>query len=138
MNELIIFTDGGARGNPGPAACAFVALKGSKQIHKDSKYLGVATNNSAEYQGVILAFKWLLSSLFTVHRSLITINMDSLLVVNQLNGVYKIKNPDLQMLHAKVKELEDKLKTKIFYKHVPREKNQLADALVNENLNKNA
>ena len=136
MNELIIFTDGGARSNPGPAACAFVALQDTKKIYSDSRYLGVTTNNVAEYNGVLLAFAWL--SQKSLSLSQISFYLDSLLVVNQLNGVYKIKNPDLQMLHAKVKELEDKLKTKIFYKHIPREKNQLADALVNENLNKNA
>ncbi len=121
-----IFTDGGSRGNPGQAACAYVVYDHAGNIRqKCGKYLGVATNNEAEYQGVIEA-------LMGVSDQELSFFLDSLLVVNQLNGLWKIKEPRLRELLLKVRALENN--RKITYSHIPREQNAAADLLVNETL----
>jgi ribonuclease HI len=142
MGNLVIFSDGGARGNPGPAAAAFVVEEDGKIIEKEAVYLGKATNNIAEYQAVILALKWLTSKASMKDKvfpsigraSNIKFILDSELVVNQLNGLYKVKNENLRNLFYTIKTLEKKLNTKINYLAVGREKNKLADFLVNEKL----
>lgn len=127
--NLKIFTDGGSRGNPGPAACAYVVYNKAGVLQdKCGKYLGITTNNEAEYQGVIFA----LESLVTRTQNLVTFYLDSLLVVQQLNGRWKIKEPRLRELILKVKELEGQMT--IRYAYVPREQNAEADLLVNETL----
>ena len=121
-----IFTDGGSRGNPGPAACAYVVLDGAGNVkEKRGKYLGIATNNEAEYQGVIEA-------LTAVADKEIAFFLDSKLVVSQLNGLWKIKEPRLRELLTKIKILETG--KNITYSYVPRSQNYLADLLVNETL----
>lgn len=125
--SLKINCDGGARGNPGPAAAAFV-VTGNLQ-YKCGKYLGVATNNVAEYQAVILALEWLVKN-----PGRADFFLDSNLVVNQLNGLFKVKNADLRELLLKVRELEGKITLPITYSYVPREQNSEADLLVNETL----
>ena len=135
MNSLIINCDGGSRGNPGPAASAFVASVDGKKIHSDSKYLGVATNNVAEYSAVIIALEWLSSSsLTTNHYSLITFILDSELIVKQIKGLYKVKDEKLKSLHAHVVQLIKKIGKEISFQNVLREKNQIADDLVNKEL----
>lgn len=137
MEELIINCDGGSRGNPGPAASAFVATKNHKLIYCASKYLGKVTNNVAEYSAVIMALEWLLSSpLVTNDYSLITFILDSELIVRQINGVYKVKDIKLKKLHAHVTQLIKKIDKKITFQNVLREKNKIADSLVNEELDK--
>lgn len=132
-----IFSDGGARGNPGPAACAFVCISDTGSvIQKDSKYLGSTTNNFAEYQGVILALTWLNQNEKMLSSS-ITFNLDSELVTNQINGIYKVKEETLKKLMLLIRNLLDKSSTKIIFKSIPREKNKLADFLVNEELDRN-
>lgn len=125
--KLKIFTDGGARGNPGPAAAAVVICDTSGKIFKEiGKYLGEKTNNEAEYEAVILA----LSEAAKLGAEQMEINLDSELVGRQLNSVYKIKNIRMQELAIKVRHLETGFK-KVVYKTIPREKNAAADALVN-------
>lgn len=135
-SNLKIFCDGGARGNPGPAAAAFVVYKNGKQIYKGSKFLGEATNNIAEYSAVILALEWLarqeLKDVETV-----SFVLDSELVTKQLNGLYKIKNENLRLLITKAKGLERKIKSRIAYTWSPRSKNKIADSLVNKELDEN-
>lgn len=135
--QLFVFTDGGARGNPGPAAVGFIVKDSrGKILTKVGKYIGRATNNVAEYTAVIEALKWLKNPpqlLFTDYS--ITFFLDSKLVVNQLNGLYKIKNPGLRNLIIKVRQLEREIGVKIIYRHISREKNKEADALVNQSLN---
>jgi ribonuclease HI len=134
-NSLIIFCDGGARGNPGEAACAFVVKKPTGEIiHQASQSLGRATNNEAEYQGVITALKWLLLKQNQLLNFKINFFLDSKLVVNQLNGLFKIKNARLRELIFLIKTLESQLNNQIFYQFIPREENQLADQLLNQNL----
>jgi ribonuclease HI len=135
-DKMFIYCDGGARGNPGPAASAFVAIHNSKIIHKDSKYLGKATNNVAEYGSVILALTWLLKNYKTAMELEIIVNLDSELVTKQMAGLYKVKNPKLKEMYVIGKRLESKLSTKVSYKWTPRDKNRLADFLVNKELDK--
>lgn len=138
MNEnLKIFSDGGSRGNPGPAACAFVVENKGKLIFSQSKFLGKQTNNVAEYYAVIIALKWLMKYLKNNKLPQIDFYLDSLLITNQLKGKFKIKNENLRNLFFTIKDLEKNIKSKINYSHVYREKNKMADFLVNQCLDKN-
>lgn len=132
--NLIIHTDGGARGNPGPAACGvIIGGEGGKQIAKLGKFLGVRTNNQAEYSGVIFALEFVKNTLLkTIKISEINFFLDSDLIVNQLSGRYKIKSPELAILAIKVKSLEKEISITTIYKQVPREQNKLADKIVNQ------
>jgi len=135
-NNLIVFTDGGARGNPGPAAIGFMVKDNRGQVLvKLGKYIGRATNNVAEYQAVIEALKWIK---FSIQYSIFSIQffLDSKLVVNQLNGRFKIKDVKLKNLIIKVRCLEKEINGKIFYHFIPRQKNHHADFLVNQALDK--
>ncbi len=125
-----IYCDGGARGNPGPAASAFVVEKEGKVIFKGSKFLGETTNNAAEYQAVILALGWLMTNSEKVSEEIIFV-LDSELVVKQLNGIFRVKNENLRNYFFTIKEMETKINFKISYTSVPRAKNKLADFLVN-------
>lgn len=131
---ITVNCDGGARGNPGPAACACVFTKEGSVIFKVTEYLGSATNNFAEYSGVVLALE---SAVKKGVREDLEFVLDSQLVVNQLAGKFKIKNEVLKKMYIRVKDLEKKLGTKINYTSVPREKNKIADFLVNKVLDEN-
>ena len=139
MNKTMtkVYADGGARGNPGPAACAFVVVEDGKIIHKDSKFLGTATNNVAEYSAVLLAHEWINKNNKNLSYENIVFFLDSELVTRQLRGVYKIKNDSLKKLATKIKKLEMTLEKNVSYSSVPRSKNILADKLVNEQLDEN-
>ena len=133
---LFIFTDGGARGNPGPAAIGFMVKDNRGQVLvKLGKYIGRATNNVAEYQAVIEALQWIISNI-KYQISNIQFFLDSKLVVNQLNGRFKIKDVKLKNLIIKVRCLEKEINEKIFYHFIPRQKNHHADFLVNQALDK--
>jgi ribonuclease HI len=137
---IVIYSDGGARGNPGPAASAYAIYKDEELIKKDSKYLGKTTNNVAEYSGVIEGLKGFLDGRFT-NRSYsdeIIFKMDSELVVKQLTGVYKIKDKKLMELSLEVRKLIRDNNLKINFVHVPRALNKLADKLVNEKLDESS
>lgn len=136
--KIFIYCDGGARGNPGPAASAFVAILDGKIIYKDSKYLGKATNNVAEYGSVLLALSWLYKNYKDATDLKIVVSLDSELVSKQMSGLYKVKNIKLKEMHKKGKAIESRLSIKISYKWTPRDKNRLADFLVNEELDKRA
>lgn len=134
MKKIIVNTDGGARGNPGPAACAFVVREGGDVVYKKGFFLGETTNNIAEYNGVIEAYKWILENGMGWEE--IVFKIDSELVVKQLNGVYRVKDKNLILLWKKVKDMERKIKTKIYYIHIPRSENKDADSLLNSVLNR--
>lgn len=132
-NELFIYSDGGARGNPGPAAIGVVVQNASRQtIEQLGQKIGETTNNVAEYQAVLAALKLLVQK--NLRPTKITFFLDSLLVCQQLNGVYKIKQAHLKDLFLKVRAVENELASQIFYKHIPREQNREADGLVNQAL----
>lgn len=132
LNKVIIYTDGGSRGNPGPSAIG--VLIGDK---KYKKYIGKKTNNIAEYEAVIFAMKKAKQLLGAKQSkfSILEINVDSELVVRQSNGEYKILDKDLQLLFIEIWNLKQDFR-KALFKHIPREKNKIADALVNEALDK--
>lgn len=134
--KIVIYTDGGARGNPGPAAIGII-ISDSKGavIKKYSQYLGQTTNNQAEYQAVIFALKKI-KALFGKKKAKemeIEIRMDSDLISQQLNHQYKIKEKDLQLLFLKVWNLMLDF-GKCEFKYIPREENKEADKLVNQAL----
>lgn len=133
---LQVFTDGGAIGNPGPAAVGVVIKKDGVTIKKLAKYIGETTNNVAEYTAVIEALKWLRTNCQAVKLSSCqaVFFLDSKLVVNQLNGFFKIKNAKLRHLIIKVRQLEREIGGNVFYQHIPREKNSEADKLVKQGL----
>lgn len=136
MASLTIFTDGGSRGNPGLAACAFVVFDSSNSLIFQQGYkLGVTTNNVAEYTAVLKALEWLIEK--SGHRTQgteVNFYLDSLLVVQQLKGVYKIKDIKLQNLQVKIQSLISNLQSLITWSHIPREQNKTADLLVNQTL----
>lgn len=128
-----IFTDGGSRGNPGPAALGvYITDQDGTKIVGFGQTLGITTNNVAEYQAVVAAFTWLLShqDVLVSHAS-IRVFADSQLVVLQITGLYRVKHPGLRPLVIKVKELEEKLQKPVTYTHIPREQNKQADRFVN-------
>ena len=136
--ELIIYCDGGSRGNRGPAASAYVVTEKEKVIDKGSKFLGRETNNVAEYSAVKLAIEWISQNLDKlVFHDLIIVNLDSQLVERQLNNVYKIKNEKLKIIYNEIKSLITNTKLNVRFVWNYREKNQLADSLVNLELDKN-
>lgn len=136
MNSLNIFTDGGARGNPGPAAVGVVVKnQQGERLAGFGQFIGRATNNVAEYQAVIAALKWLITHQAAISNcQQINFYLDSTLVVNQLNGRFKIKDLKLKNLIIKTRDLEKNISQKIFYKFIPRTKNYQADFLVNQTL----
>ncbi|MFA5076473.1 MAG: ribonuclease HI family protein [Patescibacteria group bacterium] len=126
--KLIIYTDGGARGNPGPAGIGVVIYNHQKEIlGQYKKFLGVATNNQAEYQAVVLA----LEKAQELGGEEIDFFLDSELVVGQLSQTMKVKNKELAKIFVKIWNLALGFK-RIKYHHVPREENKLADKLVNQ------
>lgn len=136
--KLTIFTDGGARGNPGPAGIGVVIKSETGQILDTiSQTIGQTTNNVAEYQAVIGALEWLRNNLTTKqfnNETIFQFYLDSKLVVNQLNGLFKTKENHLRELMLKVRGLEQEVGGNIIYAYVPREKNWEADVLVNKAL----
>ncbi len=165
---LTINTDGGSRGNPGPAAWGFVVKEDGEVIHKDKGYMGISTNNRAEYTAVLMAMEWLKENQLSVISSqlsdnqisdvrsdqqksdypkteyrelktdIVTFILDSELVARQLSGIYKIKDAELQKLASEIKDLEKKLTCAIRYTVVRRELNKEADLLVNTSLDENS
>ncbi len=129
-DKVKLFGDGGSRGNPGPSASGYVVLDMEDNVLVDKGvYLGVTTNNQAEYTALKLG----LEECQKMGVKEVQVYMDSLLVVNQMKGIFKIKNRDLFPIHENIKELAKKFE-KISYSHVPREFNKLADAAVNRAL----
>lgn len=131
VDTVKIFADGGSRGNPGPSASGYVLVdvNTNKVLVDKGVYLGVTTNNQAEY----LALKYALEECQKMGVKIVDTYMDSLLVVNQLKGTFKVRNRDLWPIHDAVKELISKFE-KFTITHVPREMNKLADAAVNRAL----
>ncbi len=132
LTETIkVYTDGGARGNPGPAAAGWIAFAADSELLAfDSIYLGDNTNNYAEYMALISALKFLVKSPAAKKSAKILFHLDSELIVKQLKGEYKVKHPELQKLNSQVQSLLVEL-TAVEFMHVPRAQNKFADKLVN-------
>lgn len=136
IKKLNIFTDGGARGNPGPSAIGvYIENEKGEEVISIGKEIGTATNNTAEYKAVIEAFLWIIENKEKFSEStVINFYLDSLLVCSQIKGLFKVKNADLRTYLFEIRQLEAEIKNPIFYTHIPREKNRKADALVNKAL----
>ena len=131
MNQpggIVAYIDGGARGNPGPAGFG-VRIEGpdGELIHEFAGAIGVATNNVAEYRGLIAALEWARAN---DHR-VVHIRSDSLLLVQQMNGNYKVKHPGLQPLYARARLLAIEI-GRVTFEHVGRALNAHADKLANQ------
>ena len=125
-----LFSDGGARGNPGPAAGAAVLINPAGNVRETrGKYLGTSTNNTAEYQGLILGLEMALVAGVT-HLHVYT---DSQLVARQVEGIYRAKNPNVAKLLQRVQQLRKQFAA-VSFAHVKREENSAADRVVNDTL----
>ena len=132
-----IHTDGGSRGNPGPAASGFVIDGPGVNKIAQGEYLGVATNNFAEYTAVLHALAKLKSLLGTEKskQALVNVMADSELLVKQVNGLYKVKNPDLMKLFIQLHNARQDF-AEVKFNHIRREQNAAADKMVNAALDK--
>lgn len=129
--SVIVHIDGGSRGNPGPAAAGVVvrAAADGTALHEAGVFLGTATNNVAEYRGLLEGLR----AAAALGAAEVEIVSDSQLLVRQMTGEYRVKNPRLAALHGEAMELARKFQ-KCAYRHVPREQNDHADGLVNRAL----
>ena len=139
--ELTVHTDGGSRGNPGQAAVGVVMQseivnRKPSTVIKFGKRIGIKTNNEAEYYAVISALQEAKERLtvYGLRFTKISVYLDSLLVCEQLNGRYKVKQAHLQVLLLQVRQLEQEIGIPVTYRHIPREENKAADKLVNHAL----
>jgi ribonuclease HI len=128
-----VHIDGAARGNPGPAAYAFIIQKENPPPVEEKGTLGTMTNNLAEYTALVRA----LERAHALGASRLIVHSDSELLVKQMNGEYRVKNPDLRVLYNHARELTDQFK-QVVIRHVPREHNSRADQLCNEALDEAA
>jgi len=130
VDAVKVYGDGGSRGNPGPSASGFVILDMNDTVLVDKGvYIGMTTNNQAEYT----ALKMGLEEAKKMGAKKVEVYMDSMLVVNQLKGIFKVKNRELWALHDTIKTLAASFEH-INFTHVPRELNTLADTAVNRAL----
>ena len=139
--ELLIFTDGGSRGNPGPAGIGGVAYIDQKEgtvAYEFSEYLGLGTNNEAEYTALFHALSWLSGYESLADVSKVTCHLDSKLVVEQINRNWKIKEPRMRAFADKCWAILAELPCAYELKYVPRAQNSAADALVNQALDAHA
>lgn len=128
--KVTIYSDGGSRGNPGPSAAGYVIVNDRQEVvDQGGEYLGITTNNQAEYHGVRLG----LEKALELGYKQVDLRLDSMLVVNQMDGIYKIKNRELWPINERIRELMMHFE-KVTFSHVPRESNQLADGMVNRTL----
>ncbi|MFH1593856.1 MAG: ribonuclease HI family protein [Candidatus Omnitrophota bacterium] len=131
MKRITLFIDGGARGNPGPAGIGAVILdKSGNKIKEFNKYIGVATNNVAEYTAAIYGLQ---EALF-LRADEVVLNVDSELVAQQLKGEYRVKNVNIKPLFEQALHLISGFK-KVDIRHIKREENKEADKLVNRAIN---
>ena len=124
MTKFILYTDGASSSNPGPSGIGFVVYKNDKKIFEGSKYIGISTNNQAEYTALVEGLRFLISK----NIKEVNVFLDSQLVVKQLNGAYKVRNTYIKKLFYRVVSLMKEFKG-ISIKYNPREKNKEADKL---------
>lgn len=136
--KVITYTDGGSRGNPGPAASGiYIQTEDGKELARFGTFLGTQTNNFAEYTAIIEAITWVKDHKEELSISTVECRMDSQLACRQLKGEYKVRHPQIQLLFAQVKRLMQEIALPFRFVHVPREQNKLADAEVNRALDNN-
>jgi ribonuclease HI len=129
---LVVHTDGGSRGNPGLSAIGFIIEEQGKTVYSYGKPIGIGTNNQAEYEAVAESLRWIVKK-FHEKGEIVNISffLDSLLVVQQLKGLFKIKHPDLRSRANVIHTLIQKTGGEVTFAHVPRSENSFADSLVN-------
>lgn len=128
---VVIYTDGGARGNPGPSGAGAAIYKDGAEVAHVSKYLGKQTNNFAEYEALVLALEAAVKKLGSPLADVL-VRMDSELIVRQMKGEYRVKNSALKKQHERVRRLLGMAFPGVRFEHVRREENQRADELANE------
>jgi len=129
-NFYTIYTDGGSRGNPGHAGVGGVIFDNDKKVVAEiSQYIGIQTNNYAEYKALFLTLKRAMD--LSINNKIIDVYMDSLLVVNQLNGKWKVKHNNIIPLYNEIKEILKSF-TNITFTHILRNNNKHADTLANK------
>ena len=132
--KLIIYCDGGSRGNPGPAGLGAVIYdKDKNKLFEISEFLGVSTNNQAEYKGVLKAIE----KAKEMKAKELTFYLDSELIVKQMNGQYRVKNKDLLPIYMEIRKYILEFE-KVEFNHVRREYNKEADALANMAMDANS
>ena len=131
--NFFVFTDGGARGNPGPAAVGiFITNANGDEIAKIGKRIGFTTNNVAEYKAILEGLSWITSNKEKLgDNPEVSFFLDSELACSQISGLYRVKNKNLQELLFKIRTKEKELGIPISYQHIRRERNKTADKLVN-------
>lgn len=140
MSHFTIHADGGSRGNPGPAGSgALIRDELGNAVASVSQFLGIKTNNFAEYEAVILALHALTKLIGTQNTKTtdVEVKMDSELVVKQMNGLYKVKHPTMKEQYARLMQAASQFKN-VSFTHVPRAQNSDADALANEAMDRGA
>ena len=131
ITEIQLYADGGSRGNPGPSASGFVLLDmAGNEVLKNGEFVGITTNNQAEYQALKLGLE---AAANTFQAREVHVYMDSMLVVNQMKKIFKVKNRDLWPIHDAIVSMLPRFH-KVSFDHVPRELNKIADAEVNRAL----
>ena len=131
--KVTVYSDGGSRGNPGKSAYAIVVVSGGRVVHEHAEFLGVHTNNYAEYRGLIAA----VNKAIELGADEAEFVMDSQLVIRQMTGEYRVKNPDMAVLHADAEALAA-LIPKVSYRNVRRSEEYIprADALLNAEMDR--
>ena len=124
-NWVVVYTDGAARGNPGPSASGYAIVSGGKTIRSAFAYNGEKTNNYAEYTAIIMGLEWCAANLHDHAKMALRVVSDSELVVRQITGKYKVKADGLKQLNSRAKELV-RLFKKIEFESVPRENPQIS------------
>ncbi len=131
--KVTVYSDGGSRGNPGKSAYAIVVVSGGRVVHEHAEFLGVHTNNYSEYRGLIAA----INKAIELGADEAEFVMDSQLVIRQMTGEYRVKNPDMAVLHADAEALAA-LIPKVSYRNVRRSEEHIprADALLNAEMDR--
>ena len=130
---LKVYADGGSKGNPGPSSIGGIGYLGGKKIFDFKKSIGIATNNDAEYQALIKALELvkLPPTTYPLQPKKVEFYSDSRLMVNQVKGLFKVKNGRIREYILKIRSLEQEINLPISYNYIPREENKEADKLVN-------
>lgn len=135
MSVLRVFIDGGSKGNPGPASIGGIFYLENKELARFHQRIGRATNNEAEYQALIFALKEIKKNknIWLRDNSIKKIEFysDSALLVNHINGFFKVKNNKIRQYFINIRSLEQEINLPITYNLIPREENKVADKLVN-------
>ena len=136
--NLTVYTDGASRGNPGKSGAGiFIIDEYNKKTISLKQYLGILTNNEAEYRALIIALEYLAEFTNTPGRFNINFLSDSQLLINQINGIYSVKSPNIIPLYNKAKKLIENLNAAYSFKHIPRTLNFKADKLANSAIDYN-